>query len=558
MNEFFGSPAAPRGPRAARTVVKLSAGAVLLGAGLLPHAGCNKAGDTAVPAASQPAATAGANKPGPAAASPKETWDALILQAQADLEAGKLDDAQQKLADLGKVYAPPAKPDEAQQKALAALTKQVQDKRMAGLATERAAKLAAAQALFKEGKYTEADEAVKLVLTLAPTVEQASAAESLASAIGQYRAARRQLDSSMRFLASDESSQISAARLELSKRPDDALPLLVEASADATKPKLVQRALAIMVQLDRPKLSIPAMVAVLKRPEQKENWPDAIHALERVNKPGAGEPLLELATTGATPESRIAALTALSKVVDTPPRTAVALLPLAADNGPVLAPALAAIAHAVQTLDQTDLASRRNLESLTPEDEQRLDALPDRLLKLAAGKEEGVSPEAVQNAKGLAVALQLIQPEPLKGVKVLRTSSATPESPADAAVDGVWNSIEPASQWCYPATGRGTIMLDLGEERTVTGVRVWNLNTANAVTLGWKEVRVMVSSDPSEVRPARMGQVPPAPAAANTTDYSVLIPTGIQRGRYVEIAAISLWGAAEGNSGLAEVQVLGF
>ena len=85
----------------------------------------------------------------------------------------------------------------------------------------------------------------------------------LASAIGQYRAARRQLDSSMRFLASDESSQISAARLELSKRPDDAMALLVEASADATKPKLVQRALAIMVQLDRPKLSIPAMVAVL-------------------------------------------------------------------------------------------------------------------------------------------------------------------------------------------------------------------------------------------------------------------------------------------------------
>jgi len=531
---------------------------MLLGCGMTGIVGCNKPSGGDAPAALGGSGAAAPSTAAVPTTSPKETWDGLIRQAQADIEAGRIDDAQKKLAELDKIYIPPAKPDEAQKAALTALTKQVSEFRAANMGRERAAKLAEAQTLFKDGKFEEAEKAASLVLNLAPTLEQENLAKQLGTAIDERRKSRRGLESSMRFLNSDDPREVASARLQLPQRPDDAMPLLIEASADATKPKLVQRALALMVQIDRPKLSIPAMVAILKRPEQKENWPDAIQALERANKPGAGELLLDLALKAPTPEGQVAALTALSKVVDTPQRTVPALLPLVSDSGPVSAAALAAITHAVQALDQTDLVARRSLDAtLTTEDQKNLGELPSRLLKLSAGG-EGIAPEVQQQAKALAAAVHLINPEPLKGVAILRTGSAVPESPATAAVDGVWNSIDPATMWCYPATGRGTILLDLGSERTVTGVRIWNLNTANAATLGWKEVRVIVSSDPSEVRSPKLGQVPPAPATANSTDYSVLIPVGVQRGRYVEIAAISLWGTAEGNSGLAEIQVLGF
>ncbi|MCE9603507.1 MAG: discoidin domain-containing protein [Planctomycetia bacterium] len=545
--------------RKPRAIVKLLAGTVVVGSGMLQATGCNKPAATEAPVVAPPVVA----KPVVIAAgiSPKEAWEKLVRQAQTEIEADRVDEAQRQMDALATVYVAPKLPDEAQQKELAALTKQLQDKRKALLAQDRAAKLTEAKNLLKEGKYTEASAAVSFVLNRAPTLEQESLAKSLNSAIDEARRARNLMQNSMRFLASDNPREVDAARIELPRQADVSMPLLVEASADAAKPKLVGRALSLMVQLDRPALAIPAMVAVLKRPEQKESWPDAIQALERLNRPGAGEPLLALALEATTPEGQIAALTALSKVTDTPPRTVVALLPLLEANGPALAAALMACGQAVQALDQTDLTAYRNLDvALSAEDEKRLAALPQRLLKLAAGGEEGLSPEAAQQAKTLAIATHLLSAEPLKGVKVLRAGSELPESPAAAVVDGVWNTIEPASMWCYPVTGRGTIMLDLGAERTVTGVRIWNLNNASAATLGWKEVRVIVSIDPSEVRSPKLGLVAPAPGVATTADYSVTIPVNFQRGRYVEVSANSLWTTptGEGNSGLAEIQILGF
>jgi hypothetical protein len=538
-------------------------GALIVGGAILPLTGCSKGApnnNAAGSSAGAPVATQPAAPPSPQANTPKETWDKLLAQAKADIAAERFNEAQTQLTELAKVYAPPAKPDEAQAKELAAVSDELQTKRKGKMAVDRAAKLEEAKTLLKDGKYEEARVAVSAVLNLAPTSEQETSAKAIRTEVDARSKAQNEMKRHLQFLASDDAREVAAARIELPRNIEVSLPLLVEASADAAKPKLVSRALAILVQLDRPKTSIPAMIAVLKRPEQKENWPDAILAIEQVNKPGAGEPLLELALTAPNAESKIAALTALSKVSDTPARTIVALLPLAAEDSPALAAVLGAMLQAVVALDQTDLTARRNLDvALTSEDETRLAALPARVLKLAAVG-EGIAPEVALQAKSLAVALALLPAEPLQGVKVLRSGSELPESPAAAVLDGVWNSTEPASMWCYPVTGRGTIMLDLGEERTVTGVRIWNLNTAAAATLGWREVRIMVSSDPSEVRKPRSGLLPAAPGAAATPDYGVVIPTGFQRGRYVEIRANSLLTTptGEGNSGLAEIQVLGF
>lgn len=538
-------------------------GALIVGGALLPLTGCNKGApnngaagtNSAAPVATVPAAA-----PVPKGTTPKEAWDKILAQAKAEIAAERYNEAQTQLTELAKVYVAPAKPDDAQTKELAAVNDELQLKRKGKMAVDRAAKLEEAKTLLKDGKYEDARAAVSAVLNLAPTAEQETSAKAIRTEVDARSKAQNEMKRHLQFLASEDAREVAAARIELPRNADVSLPLLVEASADAAKPKLVSRALAILVQLDRPKSSLPAMIAVLKRPEQKENWPDAILAIEQVNKPGAGEPLLELALTAPSAESKIAALTALSKVADTPARTIVALLPLAAEDSPALASVLSAMLQAVVALDQTDLTARRNLDvPLTSDDETRLAALPARVLKLAAGG-EGIAPEVAVQAKTLAVALALLPAEPLKGVKVLRSGSELPESPAVAVLDGVWNTTEPAAMWTYPVTGRGTIMLDLGAERTVTGVRIWNLNTPSAATLGWREVRIMVSSDPSEVRKPRSGLLPAAPATAPVPDYGVTIPTGFQRGRYVEIRANSLLTTptGEGNSGLAEIQVLGF
>lgn len=497
--------------------------------------------------------------PEPPTVDPKETWAKLIAQARTELEADQLDATQKQLDELANVYVKPATPDEEQQKEVAALTKQLQTKRKELLSQERDKRLADAQRLLEEGKFTEASEAANFVLAQGPTPGQETKALALRAEVDSRRRSRGLLQQSLKFLGSTESREVAAARIELAKQPDVSMPLLVEASKAADKPVQVANALSLMVALDRPTISIPAMIAVLRRPDQEKNWPDAASAIERLKRPGAGEPLLELALSVKTPEARTAALTALSKVIDPPARTLLAVLPLVSEDGPALAAALAACVHAVEIHDQYDLVARRGIEiELSADDEKRLAALPKRLQELASTGDSGPTAEAARLAKVLAMMTHLMAAEPLQDMKIVRTGAELPENKAAAVLDGVWNTIDAPSMWRYPATARGTILLDLGSERTVTGVRIWNLNDPAALTLGWKEITIFVSRDPSEVRNPTNGIVPTAPGIANPHDYSVLVPIAFQRGRYVEISAKSLWATGEGNSGLTEIQVLGF
>ncbi len=124
-------------------------------------------------------------------------------------------------------------------------------------------------------------------------------------------------------------------------------------------------------------------------------------------------------------------------------------------------------------------------------------------------------------------------------------------------MDGVWNSTDPATMWRHPAARRSTITLDLGETKTVAGVRLWNFNEPGGTHRGWKEVEVFVSDSPTALTPAASGIVPKAPGAADTPDYGTVIPTPFVRGRYVRLFAKSLWNP-DNDTGLSEIQVLGF
>ncbi|HND55538.1 MAG TPA: discoidin domain-containing protein, partial [Pirellulaceae bacterium] len=160
-------------------------------------------------------------------------------------------------------------------------------------------------------------------------------------------------------------------------------------------------------------------------------------------------------------------------------------------------------------------------------------------------------------ARTLAVLLGRVQAQPLTGLKIVRAEGETPESPAAAVLDGVWNSIEAKTMWRHPATVRGALLIDLGQSRTVTSVRVWNWNEPSGGQRGWKEFEIYVSDSPAELTPVATGIVPPAPGAANTPDYGTLVPIPPTVGRYVRLQAKSTW-TADSHSGLAEVQLLGF
>ncbi|MCH8831000.1 MAG: DUF4457 domain-containing protein, partial [Planctomycetes bacterium] len=309
----------------------------------------------------------------------------------------------------------------------------------------------------------------------------------------------------------------------------------------------------------RPATTLPAIVAVLKRIELRANWPDAIRVLEKIRAPGAGKALLELATSTNDVQQRIAALTALARVIDPPSETLIRLLPLVLSDGPFLASALVAAGHAVSVHHQHDFVARRGLEwKLSAAVQQQLEKLPARLNALiAAADKSGKQAEVKHAARVLAMRTQLLNPQPLKGIQIVSFSAESEQSPAKSVVDGIWNSIEARTQWKYPLGPRDSIILDLGSERTVTGVRIWNLNEPSGTLRGWKEVEVFTGKETSSLVKSSAGVLVPAPGAAETPDYSSTIPLPFVRCRYIRIRAVSLW-SRNSHTGLSEIQVLGF
>ena len=374
---------------------------------------------------------------------------------------------------------------------------------------------------------------------------------------------RRQLDevhgiielrATVAQLAAEDPEQVQAAENLLFERADKALPLLDQALR-GDDVQLACRVMATLDRLKRPDETLPMIVDVLRRPKQAMCWPEAIRQIGLAESDGIGDPLLKLALAAESPEQRTAALQALAVCVDPPQHTAIALLPLLYADGPELAAALRACRSAVLSHDQTDLWVQWAADGLTSEQTERLFNLTDRLGKISGAPE---SADAARAARELAMALHQLPAETLTGVKIAAYGAESDDGRAATVLDGTWDTVDPKLMWRYSTKEPHSIVFDLGTERTVAGVRIWNLNEPQGAAGGWKQVAVYVGSDAAELtHPAASGIVPQGPATKNAPDYGTTIPVRFARGRYVRLAAESLW-SSKPLTGLTEVQLLGF
>jgi hypothetical protein len=440
----------------------------------------------------------------------------------------------------------------------AELVVQLQDRREAQADEQRESWLAEARQSLDDGELEKATAAIEKALAAGATTEQSATAAAMKKTIEERRRIQRELRSALKLLASDKRGDIKAARTRLWQQSEVALPMLLK-NLESDNPRLVENTLETLRMFNQPQRTVPPIVGVLSRTSQSASWPAAIRELQRIAQPGAGPALLELAQSGESPEQREAALSALAHVVDPPVDTLVALLPTIHRDSPELAAALSAAQHALSVHKQTDLAARRGLSgNLSPEQEQLLDRLGDRLRAIAAadglGSTQGPAGRA---ALALGIATRQILPQPLAGVSVLRVSAEDPLAPAAATLDGVWDQVELKNIWRHPIDTPAQIVFDLGEVRTVAAVKIWNFNEQSVSYRGWKEVEIFVSDQPALLSAVADGIVPMAPGAPQTADYSVTLQVPFVRGRYVKLQPRGYW-QPNGPSGLSEVQILGF
>lgn len=444
--------------------------------------------------------------------------------------------------------------------AIADLGKQLEAGRAKAADAARSAKLAQARQWVDSGRLDDAQAAIRDVVTRAPSDEQRDTAQQLTEEIERIRKARRQLKSWLTMLASTEAREVQTAQTQLLQDPDTATGMILESLRTTEKPEVAVNYLETLRQIGRSEIVVPALLDVLRDEQRKGLWPVITRDLPQLAGPSAGPALLELAAKSTDEAQRLAALEALASAAEPPVEAFVTLEPLLAVAGPTRLAALRAITRTVALHGQRDLWAERGLDgAIQPAAVERLRDLPDRLqawIKPPSGT-DSIPPELAREARRLAAVLGRDSGGPLPGVKVVRAEAETADGPATAALDGVWNSLDLKTMWRFPAGQRGSILLDLGEERLVTGVRIWNWNETSGTQRGWKDVELYVSNTPAELNPTATGIVLPAPGVADPPDYGAVIPVPAVVGRYVRIQAKSFW-TVESHSGLAEVQVIGF
>jgi hypothetical protein len=482
-------------------------------------------------------------------------WPERIARAEAALAAGKLDEAHAALASLDELDLSADPPTADQERQRQDLEMKLAAARREALDKQREESLTAAQQALDAGRFIDALRLSADVVNADPSPEQQERAAAVRVEVRRRQQVRKGWQPQLALLASTSRRDLETIQAELRKDPDVALPLLAELSQRTDQPAMAAGALESLALLDRPQQALPLLVAVLQRDSQRELWEVAKRQIVSLQQPGAGNSLLAMAVSDAPIEQRLAALDTLSQIVDPPPGTLVALLPLLHGDGPLLRRALGAAAHAASVHGQYDLAIHRALGELTPPQLEQLEKLPARLAALSAAP-EGSAHDVALAAQALTVTLRLAMPQPLAVVKV-QASADVPEAPAAAINDGIWDSADLKTMWRHPADQPGSITLDLGQERTIVCVKIWNSNEPGGSSRGWKEADIDVGKSDSELTRVARGIVPPAPGAAGMPDYGTLISVPCVRGRYVRLQAASLWQPG-GPSGLSEVQVLGF
>jgi hypothetical protein len=525
---------------------------------LLLAAGCgtveqaatpSEPGDAAVTAKTQEAAPNVEPKP------PVVDWNERLNLANSLITSGDLPASTKALDELAAARKEARLSDE-QARQLAALQAELAKRSAEAAARRRVELLAQADAAIKDGDLAAASRSLDGALAIDPTPAERDAAGKLRAKIETTRKARRDLESQMRLLEQVDRGSVRAARERLLVDTEVALPLLVEATR-SDNPVLVANALEVLRYIPDTDRTIPAMIGVLASGKHEKSWPEAIRVLEKLDQPGAGAPLLKLALSATDARQQAAALTALANVQDPPSETLVSLLLRLQADDAALGDALRVAAKAARLHRQVDVPSRRGLDGLTEEQEKLLAALPARLEKIvAADAKSGELGETARQAMSLGIVTGILEPAVLKPLKVVRPDPET-ERAAQAVADGQWNSTDAAHMWLHSTEGRPLVVLDLGRERTVTGVRIWNYNLPGTLYRGWKEVELFVSPEPALLSPVARGQVPQARGEATGADYSVTLAVPAVRGRYIKIEPRSTWNP-DGSGGVTEIEILGF
>lgn len=542
--------------------------------GLADLSGCSKppADAGSAQAVKTPESPEASESPAPAAAPPTRPAASNVEEAgrqqrtaalntafdsvRAATESGDWDTAEQATTALqALVEQQPAGPehDEFQAK-LDQFATQIRVGREAAQAEMRRAKLSQAQQQIASGRLDDAQQSLRDVLTHGPTDEQRAAAQTMTTELERIRQARRQLKSWLAMLSSPEQREVEAAQSQLLQDPDTAAGMILESLRAAKDEGHVRVYLTTLRQLDRPDVVMPTLLELLSDPAKKPLWPLVAADLATLAGPAAGPALLKLAVESSDEAQQLAALEALA-TNSTPPSEAVFLLvPQLGRASPALqASILRVIGRAAAVHDFHDWEAQRNWPaSLAPEARVALQGFPEWLaerVKSAPGTASAVEAQRVRVILGWEFGA------PVAGLKVERAEAETPESPATALVDGVWNSVDPKTMWRHPLDRRGVVLLDLGASRVVTAVRIWNWNEPGGGQRGWKEVEVFVSDNPAELEPLATSTLLPAPGAADAPDFGCLIKLPAPTGRYVRLQAKSTW-TTDNYSGLAEVQVL--
>lgn len=440
---------------------------------------------------------------------------------------------------------------------LADLKERLEEKQQLHEDEVRQSLLAQAKTAAENGKFDEAMASLQTLLAAAPTTEQSDQAEVIQRQVSRARTLQTRLKKGMELLASADRANVDVAQELLWEEQDAALPLLLDA-LQSDNAVIATNSLQLLQRFPHPDQTLPAMLGILNRESQATLWPLVIKELQKSRLTGSSAALLQLALAAPSPGRAAMLFDAVAGTSDPPAETLILLLPKLFEDSPVLAQILSAAFQAISVHEQQNVLTHRGLEAeLTADQEQQLNALPDRLLAIIGMKETAAQREAAWAAQRLAIAMRVMVPQTFSDVKVLRASSESLDSPATAILDKTWNSVDLKSMWRHPAKRYTTVVLDLGSERTVTGIRVWNCNEANGTHRGWKDVELFVSSDSSPTVPVAQGVIPQAPGAANTPDFGAILPVPFARGRYVKLQMLSVW-RDDGTAGLSEVQVLGY
>ena len=479
--------------------------------------------------------------------------EAQLALIQADIDSKNWDRADEKLSALRDSLG--ASPTEEQLSNLSPVEKLLADRREAVRRGERKQLLEAAKTAFDNGEWDQSLKKIDAVAALAPGESEREELNGLRASIDKAMKAQLGLASWIKMLGSSSSGEVKTAQTQLLEEPEAALPLVRQA-INLHDPVTTKNALEFLRKLRKPEIALPIMVSVLGDPAQQASWEIAGKEIVRQETPGAGPQLLQLVLTSTLPEQRQAAIRALAGVVDPPEDTALVLMPSLFQDGPELASMISVCTHSVLIHHHHDLLEWRALiETVTESQATQLSQLSERLKTLQALPAD--QQPTANAARQLAFALQLLNPQPIPGVQILEATPTDPAVKPTALLDGVWNTIDPASMWWTPVAQQGYVVIDLGASRTVTGIRIWNFNENAAGYRGWKDVEVYVSDTPTALRPVSQGNLLPAPGIADPLDYSQIIPVDFAHGRYVKLMCKEYL-AQSSHAGLTEIQILGY